>query len=288
MPVDPEVALRAAPREERLAWSSADVLLYHLALGAGSRPTDQRELRYVYEPSLHVLPTFPVVVPTLRATQAARVELPGVSVDLGRILHGTQRVEVHRPLPASGEVIAATRVTEVWDKGSAAVVVLETEARESAGKPLWTTQAGMFVRGEGGFGGERGPARRPVSPDTPPDAVLTTRTLPQQALWYRLLGDRNPLHVDPDAAAAAGFPAPILHGLATYGLVVKQVVDDLLDGAVNSVRSIAVRFAGVAYPGETLQTEVRRRGARLALLTTCPKRDNAVVLDDAEIVLAEE
>jgi acyl dehydratase len=153
------------------------------------------------------------------------------------------------------------------------------------GAPLWTNTSSIFARGEGGFGGDRGPSGPGAPPERAPDAEITTRTLPQQALWYRLLGDRNPLHSDPAFAAAAGFPRPILHGLCTYGLVCKAVVDALLDGDVARVMSYEVRFAGVVYPGETLRTSVWQEGDRLVLATTVDERGGAPALSGAELVV---
>jgi acyl dehydratase len=201
-------------------------------------------------------------------------------------LHGTQRIDVHQPLPTAAKARASARVVAVYDKGSAAVVVSETTVADLDGSALWTATSSIFARGEGGFGGDRGPSGRMEPPERAPDAVLVTPTAPQQALWYRLLGDRNPLHSDPEFAAAAGFPRPILHGLCTYGMVCKAVVDELLDGDVTCVASYGVRFAGVVLPGETLRTAVWRDGNRLRLVTTVDERDDAPALDSAELVIA--
>lgn len=286
MPIDPSVAIGATLPEQEFEWNTSDVLLYHLALGAGAPPTLPRELRYATENDTQVLPTFAVVAPTLRETEAPRVSYPGIEIDLAKVLHGTQRVEAHRPLPVAGKARARVRVAEVWDKGSAAVVVTETEVRDVDDRPLWTATSSIFARGEGGFGGERGPSGSNPPPDREPDALIYTTTLPQQALWYRLLGDRNPLHNDPEFAKAAGFPAPILHGLATYGIVAKSLVDELLDGDVARLRAFGVRFTGVVFPGETLRTAAWRDGDRFVVQTTVPDRDNAPALSDAELVLA--
>lgn len=286
MPIDPTVAIGATLAEREFEWDGSDVLLYHLALGAGQDPTDPRELRYATETDLHVLPTFAVVAPTLHETEPPRVSYPGVEIDLAKVLHGAQRIDAHRPLPVAGKARASTRVANIWDKGSAAVIVTETEVRDLAGELLWTNTSSVFARGEGGFGGERGPSTGSGRPGRAPDAVLTTATLPQQALWYRLLGDRNPLHSDPGFAQAAGFPAPILHGLGTYGIVCKAVVDELLDGDVARVRAFGVRFAGVVFPGETLRTAAWREDGRILLATTVVERDDAPALSDAELVIA--
>jgi acyl dehydratase len=285
VPIDPALAVGATLPETEISWTSSDVLLYHLALGAGGSPTDARELRYAYEQDLQVLATFAVVATSLGVTEAPRVSYPGIEIDLARVLHGTQRVDVHRPLPVEGSATAVQRVVNVYDKGSAAVVVTETAVTDADGAPLWTNTSSIFARGEGGFGGERGPSGKLELPDREPDATLITPTLPQQALWYRLLGDRNPLHVDPAFAAAAGFPAPILHGLATYGIVCKALTDALLDGDASRVRGFGVRFAGVVYPGETLRTLAWADGDRYLVSTTVVERD-APALADAELVVS--
>jgi acyl dehydratase len=286
MPIDPSVAIGATLPEQDFEWTTSDVLLYHLALGAGAPATLPRELRYATENDTQVLPTFAVVAASLRETEPPRVSYPGIEIDLARVLHGTQRVEAHRSLPAAGKARARVRVADVWDKGSAAIVVTETEVRDLDDQPLWTATSSIFARGEGGFGGERGPSSAHPAPDREPDAVIYTQTLPQQALWYRLLGDRNPLHSDPEFAAGAGFPAPILHGLATYGIVGKALVDELLDGDATRMRAWGVRFTGVVFPGETLRTVAWRDGARFFVQTTVADRDDAPALSDAELVVA--
>lgn len=285
MPIDPSVAIGAELPAVQFGWTASDVLLYHLALGAGANPTDPRELRYATETDLQVLPTFAVVAPTVHATEPPRVSYPGIEIDLAKVLHGTQRIDLHGALPAQGKATAVTRVADIYDKGSAAVVVTETLVSDLDGEPLWTNTSSIFARGEGGFGGQRGPSSSTGRPEREPDAVLSTATLPQQALWYRLLGDRNPLHSDPAFAAAAGFPAPILHGLGTYGIVCKTLVDEFLDGDVTRVRSFGVRFAGVVFPGETLRTLAWREDDRIVVETSVAERDNAPALSGAELVV---
>jgi acyl dehydratase len=286
VPIDPAAALGAELPPEDFAWTASDVLLYHLALGAGGDPVDPRELRYTTEDHLQVLPTFAVVAQTVHRFEPPAVEYPGISIDLAKVLHGTQRVDVHRPLPADGKARATARVTGVYDKGAAAVIETQTAVTDLDGRPIWTNTSSIFARGEGGFGGDRGPSGPPPPPDRAPDTVIVTPTVPQQALWYRLLGDRNPLHSDPAFAAQAGFPRPILHGLCTYGMVCKAVVDAELSGDVTAVGGYGVRFAGVVFPGETLRTSVWREDGRLVLTTTVDERDNAPALTGAELVLA--
>lgn len=285
MPIDSAAALGASPTVTQISWQESDVLLYHLALGAGADPLDPHQLAYATENGDVVLPTFAVVAPTLHATEPPTLEYPGLDVDLRTILHASQRVEIHRPIPRDGKAEVSTGVTALYDKGSAAIIVVDSEAAGSDGEPLWTSSMRMFSRGEGGFGGERGPDGPPPPPEREPDHVLETTTLPQQALLYRLLGDRNPLHSDPDVASAARFPQPILHGLCTYGLVCRAIVDDVLDGDVASVGALEARFAGVVLPGETLRTSVWNEAGRLLFSTDVVGRDGAAALSGGEVVL---
>jgi len=285
VPIDPDVALGAPPRLDEFSWTNSDVLLYHLALGAGNPPTDPRELRYATENDLHVLPSFGVIAPTVHATEPPKVESPGISIDLQTIVHGSQRIDLPGPIPTSGSATLSTKVTGVYDKGSAAVVVSESTATAEDGTLLWKGTSSIFARGSGGFGGDRGPSSPAGAPDRAPDHVIVTPTVPSQALLYRLLGDRNPLHSDPAFAAGAGFPAPILHGLCTYGMVCKALVDTLLDGDVSRVAAYGVRFAGVVFPGETLRTSVWNEDGKLLLSTTVDERDGAPALAGAEMEL---
>jgi acyl dehydratase len=286
VPIDLRRALGAELPERKFDWTASDVLLYHLALGAGGNPVDPRELRYAYEAELCVLPTFGVVAPTVRATEPPRVSFPGVQIDLASVLHGSQEITVPGPLPVSGTAVARARIVDVQDKGSAAVIVQETEVSDENGAPLWTARSSIFARGEGGFGGPRGSTERVEVPERGPDAELRTATLPQQALWYRLCGDRNPLHADPAFAARAGFERPILHGLCTWGAVCKAVVDGLLDGDVTRVRGYRARFAGIVLPGETLRTRVWHTDRGYLLATSVVDRDDAPVLGDAVLTAA--
>ncbi|TNC29032.1 MaoC/PaaZ C-terminal domain-containing protein [Amycolatopsis alkalitolerans] len=285
MPIDPERAIGADLGEVTFAWTPSDVLLYHLALGAGSNPVDPKELRYAYERELRVLPTFATVAANLRTFEPPAVRMPGVDIDLAKVVHGTQAVTVHRPIPVEGKAVARTRIVDVQDKGKAAVVLNETTVHDADGNPLWTAQSSIFARGEGGFGGKRGTSDKIELPGREPDETIITATLPQQALLYRLCGDRNPLHADPEFARAAGFDVPILHGLCTYGIVAKAVTDAMLDADVTRVKSFSARFAGIVLPGETLRTQVWQDGSRLLVRTSTVERD-APALSDAVLTTA--
>jgi acyl dehydratase len=179
-----------------------------------------------------------------------------------------------------GTATSTSRVAAVYDKGKAAVLVLRTEAADDDG-PLWTGESQLFVRGEGGFGGERGPSERLETPDRAPDRTVERGVREDAALLYRLSGDWNPLHADPDFAKRAGFDRPILHGLCTYGMTLKAVVDTLLGGDVTRVRSYTARFAGVVLPGETLRIRMWAAGdGRVQVTVTAVERGDAPVLAD--------
>ncbi|MFD5395037.1 MaoC/PaaZ C-terminal domain-containing protein [Streptomyces sp. NPDC127097] len=288
MPIDAAKATSAEPRTTELAWDHKDVQLYHLGIGAGAptpeKPhpaTDPDELRYTLESALHVLPSFATVAGGGMAL-AGGLSAPGIEVDLAAVLHGGQTVTVHRPLPVSGRATQTSSVPAVYDKGKAAVIVLRSEVADDEG-PLWTCDTQIFVRGEGGFGGERGPSARLELPDRAPDLSTEREVRPDQALLYRLSGDWNPLHADPEFAKLAGFDRPILHGLCTYGVTLKAVVDTVLGGEVARVRSYTTRFAGVVFPGETLRIHQWREPGRVLVSVTAADRDDAPVLADTVV-----
>jgi acyl dehydratase len=286
MPIDVDVALAAELEPLEFSWESSDIQLYHLGLGAGKDPMDPRELRYLIDETPQVLPTFGNVAASFHMTKPPTVQFPGIDIELSKVLHASERIEVPGPLPASGSATAVTRFTDIWDKGKAAVIWSETTATAPDGTVLWTQRRSIFARGEGGFGGDRGPSSSDGAPDRAADLEVDVPILPQQALLYRLCGDRNPLHSDPEFAAAAGFPRPILHGLCTYGMTCKAIVDALLDGDATAVSAYGARFAGVAYPGETLKVGIWKEDNRFLASVTAPARDNAVVLSGVELVPA--
>jgi acyl dehydratase len=284
MPIDPAKAIGAELPEQTFAWTSSDVLLYHLAIGAGTVPgsqTDAGALRYTLENDLQVLPSFGVVAPTFHETDPPGLDLPGCDINLAQVLHGSQGIKVHRPIPTSGEATLRTRITDVWDKGKAAVIVQQGDAVDASGTPIWTVTSTIFVRGEGGWGGDRGPSTAVELPDRAPTATTSYRVTPQQALLYRLCGDRNPLHADPEFAAKAGFQAPILHGLCTWGITMREATDALLGGDAAAVGEFSARFAGIVFPGDQLDIALWDEGDRILIQTSVGDRP---VLSDAVLV----
>ncbi|MEI7545435.1 MAG: MaoC/PaaZ C-terminal domain-containing protein [Mycobacteriaceae bacterium] len=284
MPINLDAALGAQLEPVEFSWTSSDVQLYHLALGAGRDPMDARELRYLTDGTPQVLPTFSSVASTFHMTEAPKVSFPGIEIELSRVLHASEAVRVPAPLPPHGSARAVTQITDIWDKGKAAVILNETTVTDPAGNLLWTVNRSIFARGEGGFGGERGPSTSAETPGRAADFEIDIPVLPQQALLYRLCGDRNPLHSDPGFASAAGFPRPILHGLCTYGMVCKALTDTVLDADTSRVGSYGARFAGVVYPGETLKASVWQDGNRFSAVVTVPSRGDETVLAGVELV----
>jgi acyl dehydratase len=254
-------------------YGEKDVMLY--ALGVGCGPDD---LEFVYEANLKVLPTFAVIpaFPALFAIGGA------LQVNPAMVLHGEQRIELEGPIPTSGRLVTTPTVRAIYDKGSGALVVLETETVDANGRLLFRNVFGAFARGEGGFGGERGPSGpRNVPPDRPPDRVVEMPTLPQQALLYRLSGDMNPLHADPSFARMAGFDRPILHGLCTFGHVGRALLKTFCGNEPARLRELEVRFTGVVYPGETIVTELWDAGAGRVLLQARTKERGQLVIGNA-------
>ncbi|MGL4306972.1 MAG: MaoC/PaaZ C-terminal domain-containing protein [Mycobacteriaceae bacterium] len=256
MPIDPDIALGATLPVQNFSWTESDIMLYHLSIGCGMHPTDTKCLKYVEETHLQVLPTFATVAANFHCAETPKVSFPGIEIDLAKVVHGSQQVTVHAPLPTHGSASTTTRIVDIFDKGQAAVIVQESQTTTPDGTLLWTARSAIFARGEGGFGGNRGPTQKLTLPERAADKVIDIPTLPQQALLYRMCGDRNPLHSNPQFATDAGFPAPILHGLCTYAMVCRALTDVLLDSDACQVRSFSARFAGVVFPGETLRANV--------------------------------
>ncbi|GEP37378.1 3-alpha,7-alpha,12-alpha-trihydroxy-5-beta-choles t-24-enoyl-CoA hydratase [Nocardioides psychrotolerans] len=292
MPIDPSVAIGAEIGERHFAWSPSDVLLYHLGIGAGSRAGDNLSsdaLRHTLDgPALQVLPSFGVVAPSFHETDPPPLDLPGCDINLAQVVHGSQSITVNGPLPTSGEATIRVHISDIWDKGKAAVIWQEGVATAPSGEELWTVRSSIFVKGEGGWGGDRGSSEKIGLPDRPADTDTTYDVTPQQALLYRLCGDRNPLHADPDFAKAAGFPAPILHGLCSYGIVLRELTDGLLGGDATGVAGFGGRFSGVVFPGETIRVQGWREDDRIVAAATIAggERDGSPVLSDVALTLA--
>lgn len=281
MPIDVEAALGSTLPSQQFAWDQDRVILYHLGLGAGVPATDPIELSYTYEGNLSVLPSFGTVA--AYSSMASISMARGVDINWALLLHGEQDLEIRRSIPRSGEVTSQPRIAHIYDKGRAALMVVEVTSTDNrSGEVLFVNRASLFIRGEGGWGGDSGPKASNQAPAREPDHVVRSATLPQQALLYRLSGDKNPLHADPAFAALGGFDRPILHGLCTYGVVCKAAVDMVLGGDPGRVRRYQARFAGVVFPGETVVTRMWEEG-EVVLLEAEVEERNATVLSHAAL-----
>jgi acyl dehydratase len=275
MPIEPDKAVGHTFPTAKSSYRQDDVILYHLGIGAGVPATDPGELEYTYEKNLKVLPSY-AVIPIFGA-MGGIMSVPGLKFNPALLLHGEQDCEIHRPLPVAASLESQAKIAGVYDKGKAALAVVEVATKEEGGAPLFTNRFSMFLRGEGGFGGERGPDIGNEPPDRKPDLVVESPTLPQQALLYRLCGDKNPLHADPDFAKIGGFDKPILHGLCSFGIVCKAAVDEALGGDVTKVARYQARFKGVFFPGETMVTSIWREGSRLLIASASKERGTPVI-----------
>jgi len=249
----PEVRQRLTPR---------DAIFYALSVGLGQDPMDTSQLAFVdHHRRLKAMPSMAVVL----AHPGFWLADPATTVDAVRLVHGEQGIRINHPLPVAGEIIGRTRVTGVIDKGPGAAALLYTEKEvfeAETGRLLATTVSTTFLRGQGGFGGPGGPVKpaHPVPTGTP-DITMDLPTRPEQALYYRLNGDDNPLHADPAVAAKAGFPRPILHGLCTLGVVCHALLARLADYNAARLKALDLRFSAPVFPGETIRTEIWRSGA---------------------------
>jgi acyl dehydratase len=273
MPIKPEaVGSRGEPVEH--SWDSKDCLLYAVGVGAGLD-----ELAFTTENTAdtpqQVLPTMAVVLATGGFGAMAKVG----TFNPAMLVHGEQAIELHGPIPTEGRVSTVGELTGIWDKGKGAVIETSSVSTDvSTGRPLFTTRSSAFIRGEGGFGGDRGPSGpRNVAPERAPDHEVTYVTRPDQALTYRLSGDRNPLHSDPKFAAMGGFPKPILHGLCTYGFTGRALLHTLCGSDPARFRSMEGRFSSPVFPGEPLTVRMWVDGDAAVFQTTGD--DGRIVLD---------
>jgi acyl dehydratase len=262
MPINPDaVGSKSEPIE--VSWDSKDCLLYAVGIGAGTG-----ELAFTTENTSgveqRVFPTFPVVIGWGAGSAMANIG----EFNWAMLVHGQQSVTLHQSLPVEGTATLQSEIVAIYDKGKAAVVVSETTAT-IGGAPLYTTTSSAFIRGEGGWGGDRGPSGpQNVPPERAPDHQVTYQTSPDQALVYRLSGDRNPLHSDPAFAAMGGFDRPILHGLCTYGFTGRALLHSLCDGDPSRFAHVEGRFASPVLPGEALTISMWEVDGGDAVFTT--------------------
>ena len=292
--IDVDAALGYQYPEQQSSYDERDVALYALGVGAARDPNNEADLALVYEMSgkgMKVLPSFGVIpaINTVFNQAKAGLEAPGLKFGLDRILHGEQYTELLRPLPTHAKLTTKATVKSIFDKGKGATVTTAFVTYDESGDALVKNEVTTFVRGAGGWGGERGPsADVNVPPDRAPDKVIEEKTSENQALLYRLSGDWNPLHADPQFAKNFGFAKPILHGLATFGFATRAVINAFApDQDPRFVKSIRVRFAATVLPGETIITEMWKQGD--TIIFRCKNKEkNEVCISNAAIELWKE
>ena len=278
MPLNPEAVGETSEPTEN-SWSSKDCLLYAIGVGAGQIDPVNEELAFTTENSKgitqQVLPTFAVMAGMGGMGAMSKAG----TFDFAMLVHGEQGIRLHRPLPVEGTVRVTGRITGIYDKGSGGVIAMAGDAVDAAtGEAMFTTTSSIFIRGEGGWGGDRGPSGSAnAAPDRTPDHEVTYETRRDQALVYRLSGDRNPLHSDPSFAALAGFDRPILHGLCTYGFTGRALLHTLCGSDPARFVSMDARFSKPVMPGDTLTVKMWVDGDAAVFQTV--HQDGDVVVD---------
>ena len=268
-------------------YTERDTMLYALGLGFGQDPMDRGALRFVYEEALQAVPTMAAVM----GSPGIWWRDPKTGADAVKLVHGEQDVRILRPLPVKGCVVARNRVVSLTDKGAgkgAVAVVLRTLVDAASGDTVAESRNVTFLRGDGGFsanGGKSdpGPEPLPAVPERAADVEVSYATRPEAALIYRLSGDVNPLHADPEVAAKAGFDRPILHGLCTYGMAGRAVIEQVLDHDAARLKRLALRFTSPVWPGETVRYELWREGAALLRLRASVDARKTVVLNNGVV-----
>jgi acyl dehydratase len=273
MPIVYDKLLALDIPEVEHSYGPKDCILYALGLGFGQDPMNEDELAFVYEKNLKVLPTFALV----QGYTPYWLRNPESGVTWNKVVHGEQAFRLYKPVAPQGTVIGRTRIVEVIDKGEGKGALVYSERRivdKASGEPLAVLEQTTFCRADGGFGGPKREAPAPHAlPARAPDIVCDLPTRPEMALIYRLSGDVNPLHAEPAFAKAAGFPRPILHGLATFGVAGRALLKSLCGYDPARLTAMAGRFSAPVYPGETIRTEIWRDGKVVSFRARVVERD---------------
>ena len=276
MAIDYPAMLDLKETGKRYTYTERDTMLYALGVGLGMEPLNENELPFVYERNLKAVPTLATVV-----AWGAGVATDKLGVNYKLVLHGEEKTIFHRPMPVAASIVADSGVVEVYDKGEGkgAIVVRQTVLRDEAdGQPIATLLRTIVARGDGGTGGSKEPTPVPhPTPERAPDKIIEYRTAPNQAAIYRLCGDRNPLHIEPERARAAGFNLPILHGLCSYGFTCRAVVEAFCDFDPARVASHQARFSSPVFPGDTLRISLWRDGNIVSFEAEVPERNVKVI-----------
>jgi acyl dehydratase len=283
MPIDYPAVLNLKEEGRRFSWNERDTMLYALAIGMGSDPLNADELPFVYEKDLRAVPTLSTVV-----AWGAGISPERLGVNRRQMLHGEEALEVHRSIGCAGEGIADSRVAAVYDKGDRGAVIereiVLTDA--NSGERIATLTRTAFARADGGFGGPAQPTGTGAQgpPSRAPDWVLEFVTRRDQALLYRLCGDRNPLHADPETARAAGFATPILHGLCTYGICCRAVLQACCQYDPTRLKRFSVRFSAPVFPGDRIEVRLWNMDGEVAFEADAPERGTKVIRNGRAVV----
>ena len=264
-----------------ISYSDKDSILYSLGIGLGNDPMNLNELKYVYENSQSVLPSmatnFQYHSPLLLKT----------NINFIMVVHGEQRLSITNALPVSGDFIANAKVIGCYDKGPARGAIIEVETtvkNKKNNEEICKLVSTTFARGDGGFGGPDSPKKEIFIPDGEPDYVSEVSTKPDQALIFRLSGDYNPLHSDPNFAKAAGFEKPILHGMCTYGIACRSLVDEICENDASKLKRFDCRFSSPVYPGETIITEMWKKDKMIYFNSKVKERDKLVLKNGVSVI----
>jgi len=283
MPIKYDEIMQLKSLGDTFRYTDRETMLYALGVGFMRDPLNEAELKFVYENDLQTVPTFATVIGWGQATLAPS------GIDYLMVVHGEQRLTLHKPLPAQAEIIADERVIGAFDKGEGkgALILVEKAIREKqSGDKLCTLLSTIFARGDGGFGGPKEGAPVPHNlPTRTPDSVVECDTRPDQAFLYALSGDRNPLHRDPNVATQAGYARPILHGLCTYGTACRAIISSVCKYDAKKIVGFDARFSAPVYPGETIVTELWVDGQIVSFRCKLKERD-VVVLNNGKCTLA--
>lgn len=270
MAIDYDKIMALKADNQPFSYGDRETMLYALGVGMGREPLNEKELDYVYEAGLKTIPTQATVI----AWGAGAMGQTGINFMM--VVHGEQKLTLHRPLPPAADILASTKFTGVYDKGAdkGAILISETEIKLKSGEKLCTLGSTIFARGDGGFGGSSEGAPKPHQiPDRTPDENIEVETKEDQALLYRLSGDRNPLHIDPKFAQAAGFPKPILHGLCSYGTAARGILQKVCNYDNAMMKQFDVRFSAPVFPGETLVLDIWKDGSDVSFQARVKERD---------------
>lgn len=271
---------------QTFTFDKRDTAIYALGVGAPADWLSQEELKFVYE--LHsafcALPTMPVIYSGAMIHDIVKGDIQGIQFNPMMLVHGEQALDIKKPLPVEGTITWTPTIRNIYDKGSGMLMVTDVSCVDAQGEEVAVTTSSMFIRGLGGYGGERGSSERIEMPQRAPDAVHEEQTLTTQALLYRLSGDINPLHADPDMAKIGNFEKPILQGLGTFGFAGRALLKHFAGNDPARLRSMSVRFSREVYPGETLVTEMWQTDDGVLFQTKAKERD-VVVLSNARAVV---